>query len=194
MSKVDLNKVKTKRDIDAIPKITLYWDYKCRVSNYMFTICPVQANGEIFYSAYNTECTLEEVIEHTYNISVDKLYSLSSVENKGTTVLRDYYGRQYRAIIFTNKSDTIDYLIRVLRHLMTLCVNIEVDDWDDDMLTNLKKYGLTIAPYGNKSLLSPDTTQFENNTYNYEESVDDYNSCLNITIKKKKTLKFDFHE
>ena len=77
---------------------------------------------------------------------------------------------------------------------MTLCVDIEVEDWDDDMLENLKKYGMTIVPYGNKSLLSPYMTPFENNTYNYNENIDDSDTCLNITIKKKKSLKIDFHE
>ena len=54
--------------------------------------------------------------------------------------------------------------------------------------------GLKIIPYGDKSLLYPDIDESKIKMYNYEETTDDYDTCLNITIKKKKSLKIDFHE
>ena len=193
---INLGKVKTKQDIDAIPKITLYNNYECYISGHKFIICPVKSDDGIFYSIFNTEYTFEELIQQTYNISVERLFIASLTKDKKIIFVRDYQGKLHRAIGYTNKSDTIDYLLIVLRQLMTLCVNIEVVDWDDDMLVKLKKYGLTVAPYGETSLLSPDLSGFENSTYNNcgDEIIDDKDLCLKIMIKKKKSLQIDFHE
>lgn len=194
---VNLGKVKTKQDIDAMPKIILCKDCQYfSIFGHKFTICPVKSDDGIFYSIYNMNYTFEELIEQTYNISVERLFMASLTKDKKIIFVRDHRGQQHRAIGYTNKFDTIDYLLIVLRQLMALCVTIEVVDFDDDMLVKLKKYGLTVAPYGETSLLSPDLSIFENSTYNNcdDEIIDDTDLCLNITIKKKKSLQIDFHE
>ena len=193
---VNLGKVKTKQDIGAMPKITLYKNYECYISGYKFIINPSERNGEILYSIFNIEYTFEEFIEQTYNISVERLFMASSTKDKKIISVRDCRGQLHRSIRFKNRFEAINYLLLVLRQLMTLCDTIVVVDWDDDMLAKLKKYGLTVAPYGEIAVLNPDFSSFENSTYNncYDEIIDDKDLCLKIMIKKKKSLQIDFHE
>lgn len=189
---VVIGNIKTQQDIEILPKIVLKSDYSCKIKNGP-KFAPTEILGSSnkrIYTVCAGDLPFEDTINKIYGVPTEKVWTMSSCSEKRFIEFKGFG----RTRAFSTWKDAENYIIVVLRYLMQMCVTIEVDDWDDSMISRLKEYGLTICPYGNKSLLSPDLSKFENQSYDYENTSNDNDDILNIRINHKRKLNIDFKE
>lgn len=95
---------------------------------------------------------------------------------------------------FGSESSARDYFVILMRHLMQNENNsIEVVDPSQEFMNRLRKFGVIVAPLGDKLYLYPDLSKVENKKQKHETVLDD-DSILTINVRKRKSLKLDFKE
>lgn len=178
--------------------------YECAIDGELFRVTIVGDNvGNTYYAVTNLRYNFEKTIEDKFKIKQKDIYDCHYLSNRKIIYYNDENDEnRYAMVAYENRTDAIDYLLIILRKLMTLCVDIKVvglgdrysKDRDECFRQRLKNLGLTIIPYGCELLLHPDTEAFRDEaTHDYDDVIDTDEPYVNITIRKKKQLKLDFH-
>ena len=184
------------KTIEQTHQIILSEDYSCKIDGVLYSISVVyDPNKMITYYRIVNETNLGvSDFEKRINLTSTDVANFKRLNHFSYKIIYNS-DNSINHIGFNTLLDARNYMLVVMRWLMQQCIDIVVTGTNNvDFICRLKTLGLKIIPYGDKSLLFPDIDESKIKMYNYEETTDDYNTCLNITIKKKKTLKFDFHE
>ena len=186
----------SKRTVIQGHTVILNSNYECTIDGTPFKVTVINNNGERLYAILSNWFGFEYVIEHKFKLSQNEIYDAHYLPNRR---LMHYCPQDsengFTSVAYFSSSDIIDYLLIILRKLMTMGVDIKVVSAGDECFMNrLKKNGLTVIQHGIELLLYPDLEPFRDEaTHDYEDIVDTDEPCVNISVRRKRQLRLDFH-